>query len=182
MTVLTKFSKREHQLLIATVLIVSTTFIYGFVIEPLTETYRKIGRETETSVLKLQKSYKLLQQADIIETEYNKYAATLKRLPSDEEEMASMLKAIELTARKNNIRITNIRPQPIKDRVYYREFVFELVCEVDASQVVKFMYDLQTTGNLLRASRVTLTTGSGKDKMLKAIMEITKPSIRSVEI
>ncbi|MBL7068665.1 MAG: type 4a pilus biogenesis protein PilO [Candidatus Omnitrophica bacterium] len=177
-----KFSKREEMLLTVTVIIVAATIAYSFVIDPVAEAFSRLNRQIETGLLKLDKSYKLLQMKEQINREYQEYAGYIKPLRSEEEEMASMLKAIESIARKNKISITNIRPQAVKTREFYREFVFELNAETDVGSLSKFIYELQSSENLLRVTRLTLTTSYTKDKALKAIMEITKPSLSRFEL
>lgn len=179
---LSKFSKREKILLVATILIVSTTVSYVFIIEPIIGAFTKLNRQIETGTLKLERSQKLLKKKGVIEAEYKKYASLVKPLASDEEEIASMLKAIEAIARKNNIHITNIRPQPVAKKPFYKEFIFEFVAEADIARLIKFIYDLQVSGNLLRVNKLTLSATSKKQKGLKAIMEITKPSMKSLSL
>ena len=178
---ISKFSKREQLLLVITIVIVTITLSYGFIIEPLIGAFSNLNRQIETGRLKLQKASKMLMRQDIITEEYKKYVNFLKPAGSDEEEIASMLKTIESIARKNNIHISNIRPQPAKERGYYKEFIFELISEADIDHLIKFIYDLQVSGNLLRVDRLTLSASSSKEG-LKAVMEITKPSVAKIDI
>ncbi|MDB4349334.1 type 4a pilus biogenesis protein PilO [Omnitrophica bacterium] len=179
--ILTKFSKRERILVSATIAITLATISYGFIIEPVIATYSKINRQIRSNTLKLEKGYRLLRRANEIKAEYRKYADLVKPLPSDEEEIAAMLKAIEAIARGNNIYITNIRPQPARENEYYKEFIFELTAEAGVERLGKFIYDIQSSGNLLRVRKLTLNSSS-KERSLKAVMEISKSSIPAIEL
>lgn len=174
---LPKFTKREQILTLATIAIVGSTVVYGFIIEPLARFNTRLNRQISTRKLKLERNYKLLNQTDLIEAEYARYKDFIKPLSSIEEEIATMLKAIEAIARKADIQITNIRPQPVKDRMYYQEIAFELICEADITKLLQFMYDLQTSGNLLAVNRLTISAGAFGQDVLKAVIVIAKPSI-----
>ena len=174
--IIEKFSKREQGLLLITAILVACAFVYGFVAEPLIRAHAGLNRQIETGRLKLQKNQKLLSQRVTIMADYKRYADMIKPMASEEEEVAAMLKIIENIARKGSIRITNVRPQPVKDEGIYKEFTFELIAESDVKGLAKFIYDLQGSGNLLRVRKLTMSTAASKDKSIKAIIEITKPS------
>lgn len=163
----------------ATIAAIAATISYGFIIEPFLEANSKLNRRIDAERLRLEKSQALLKKQDTIKAEHERYAGFIKPSASDEEEQASMLKAIEAIARSNNIYIKNIRPQPVKEKLFYKEFVFELIAEAEIDRLVKFIYQLQSSENLLRVKKLTLSASSSK-KALKALMEITKPSIIEV--
>ncbi len=178
--ILSKFTKRERRLTVITVVIVLSTVSYVFIIEPLMRAWSELSNEIRTSEVKLEKSFRLLNQQDRLKAEYEMYAPHIKKISSDEEEIASMLKVVEEIARNDSIHITNIRPQPLVDRGFYKEIAFELIAEANIKQLCKFMYDLQSSGNLLRTKRLTLSAASSKKEELKAVMEIAKPSINPI--
>lgn len=179
---LSKFSKRERLLIISTVAVTVVTVAYGFIIEPIIDAYSGINRQITANSLKLAKGYRLLGRAEEINLEYSRYANLLKPLTSDEEEIASMLKAIEALARSNKIKITSIRPEPIRETEYGKEFLFELSAEASADLLGKFMYDLQSSGNLLRVRRLTLNSSSSRKSALKAVMQISKPLFLHIDL
>ncbi|NQT06343.1 MAG: type 4a pilus biogenesis protein PilO [Candidatus Omnitrophica bacterium] len=172
-----RFSKREQALITVTVLVIAIVVAYGFIIEPLSKVFNRLNREIKVSRLKLEKSMKLLERQDEIEADYNKYALLLKPSTSEEEEIASMLQAIEAVASKDSIQITNIRPLPARDRGYYQELSFEVIAESPLEGLIKFMYDLQAADDLLRVVKFTLTAKSSSGNNLKAILSISKPAV-----
>ena len=117
--ILSKFSRRERTLVIATLGVTVATILYGFVIEPVIRANTRLNDLIEAKSLKLKKGYRLLGREDEIQAEYGLYANMLKPTSSNEEEIASMLKVIEEIARGDSIYITNIRPQPVRDRGLY---------------------------------------------------------------
>ncbi|MFH1753701.1 MAG: type 4a pilus biogenesis protein PilO [Candidatus Omnitrophota bacterium] len=179
---LSKFSSRERMLIISTVTITVATLVYVFVIEPVIGAYSKINRQIISSTLKMEKGSRLLKRAHEINAEYAKYAELIKPSQSDEEEIASMLKVIEVLARENQIYIRNIRPEPVKMVDFYKEYIFELTTDASITDLGKFIYDIQTSGNLLRVKRLTLSSGSKGRDSLKAVLEISKPLMPAVEL
>ncbi len=180
--ILSKFSGREKILIISTVTVTFITLTYGFIVEPIIAAYSRLNRQILSSTLKLEKGYRLLKRAEKIKTEYARYAQLVKPSRSDEEEIASMLKVIEATARGNNIYIRNIRPEPTKEREFYKEFIFELTVEAGIKRLGKFIYDLQSSGNLLRVKRLTLSASSKSADSLRAVLEISKPAIPAIDL
>ncbi|MEE8359409.1 MAG: type 4a pilus biogenesis protein PilO [Candidatus Omnitrophota bacterium] len=179
--ILSKFSSREKILVISTVAVTIVTLTYGFIIEPIVGAYSRLNRQILSSTLKLEKGYRLLKRAEEIKTEYAKYAQLVKPSQSDEEEIASMLKVIEVLARGNNIYIRNIRPEPTKENEFYKEFMFELTAEAGIERLGKFIYDLQSSGNLLRVKRLTLSASSKGADSLKAVLEISKSALPLID-
>lgn len=175
--IISKFSSRERALVIATILILFSTVSYGFIIEPLLRAYSDLSYRIATDAKKLEKNQRLIHMKDAIIAEYERYSKILRPTGSDEEEIASMLKVIEATARNDNVYILNIRPQPLKDEELYKIFSLELSAEAEIERLVRFIYDLQTGTDLLRVRRLTISAGSAKSGQLKALMIITKPAI-----
>lgn len=176
--ILSKFSGRERTLVVATILILLSTVSYGFIIEPLLRAYSDLKFKIATDAKKLEKSERLIHMKDAIIAEYERYSKILKPARSDEEEIASMLKVIEATARNDNVYIMNIRPQPLKEEELHKIFSLELSAEAQIERLMKFIYDLQTGTDLLRVRRLTIRAGAAKSGQLKALMIITKPAIK----
>ncbi len=176
--ILSRFSKRERSLTIATITIVATVVSYGFVVEPLISSWSRLNRRIGSMSLKLERNYKLLGRGEIIEERYKRYSRYVKPLSSEEEEVASMLKEIEAMARADSVHINNIRPHPARDRGFYEDFIFEVIADADISSLVKFIYDLQNSGNLLRVKKFTLSAVSKQKDQLKIIMLINKPAVK----
>jgi len=175
--IISKFSMREKAMAIGTSTIIITALIYAFIAEPVMRTHSRLNRQISSGLMKLEKSYRLIRSEEAILAKYSRYAELIKPMPSEEEEIAAMLKAIEEIARSNSIYITNIRPQPVRDKEAYSEVVFELSAEAGLERLIKFIYDMQRSGNLLRVTRLTLTAGGSKESLLRTVMEISKPYI-----
>jgi len=180
--ILSKFSRRERILVISTVTVTVATLAYGFIIDPIIDTYSGLNRQIASSTLKLEKGYRLLKRVEEIKAEYAKYAQLIKPSQTDEEEIASMLTAIEVLARGNNIYIRNIRPEPIKENEFYKEFIFELTAEAGIERLGKFIYDIQSSGNLLRVKRLTLSASSKGADNLRVVLEISKPALPALDL
>jgi Tfp pilus assembly protein PilO len=178
---LSKFSKREQSMVIMTVAITAATLSYVFIVEPIMEAYATIDRKIKTYTVKIQKGQSLLMREEVILAQYKKYADLIRPALTDEEEIAAMLKVIEEIASQNQIQITNIRPQPVREGEFYKELIFELSAESDVRQLGKFIYEIQGSGNILRVKRLIMTSSVRPKQPLKVTMEISKPAIASAQ-
>ena len=175
----TKFSQREQLMVALTIAIVVLTLAYGFIIEPIASGYATLSAKIESGRLRLEKSRKLLANAEKIRREYDQFSKYIRKTMSDEEEMAATLKTIESLARSNNLSISNIRPQPLREEGGFRFYVFDVSCESDLARLSKFIYDTQTSEALMRVTRLTISAPSQtRSSVPRVLMEITRPSLK----
>lgn len=177
--ILERLSKREKLLLLATGIVISAAFVYVFVIEQLADKWRYLNSQIAEKTLKLNKNIKILRKEEWIREEFKKYAEYTVSIGRDEEIIAALLKTIEQKAGSTSTRITNIRPRPVRDAGFYKEFVFEVISESSLEELTRFIYELQNTKELLKVRKLTLTLKSSQPQTLKGVMEITKISVKS---
>jgi Tfp pilus assembly protein PilO len=61
-----------------------------------------------------------------------------------------MLSGIEDVAKKSNMGLLDLKPQPSKDRGFYREYSVEVETEGTMDSLVSFLYQLNSSTQLLR--------------------------------
>lgn len=176
--ILDRFSKRERHLFIGTIAVVCVAMGYIIILEPLTNRWKALGRQIEQKTVKLNKNLSILQQEKRIKSEFAKYAEHTRSMGADEEVIATLLKIIESKASGTATRITNIRPKPVKDRGFYKEFSFEVMSESSLEDLLQFVYELQNSKELLKVKRLTLTLKSGQASTLRGVMDIIKVSVK----
>jgi Tfp pilus assembly protein PilO len=176
--ILERLTKRERVLVYATVAVVGAAIGYALIFEPLANLRRRLNAQVEEAALKLNKSLDLLRREKTVKEQFRKYAVYAKSLGTDEQAIAYLLKAIEEKATLSAVRISNIRPRPVKDKGSYKEFSFEVVAESDLEEIFKFVYELQNSQDILKVRKLTLTLKSPEQQVLKASMEISKISVK----
>lgn len=171
-------TKRERLLAAAAVSAALAAVIYNFVIEPVIGSWGELDRKIRDKEIVLRKYARILRDKDDIEKERAEYAKYFecKKLTS-EEESAIALNRIERAARANRVQITNIKPLSYKSFEYYDEFTFRMATESTLGELTKFIYDLQSSDQLLKVERMVLRAKENEPSVIKAMLNITKISV-----
>ena len=175
---LNNITGREKTLAIATIVVVLAALVYNFVIEPLVVRWNNLEEDIRDKEALLRKHNRILRSKEIIEklhTEYTCYFQTEVLTP--EEESAAALSNIEKLARSANVRITNIKPLAIKSFENYNKYTFRVATESRMSELTKFIYDLQSSRQLIKIERMVLRAKERERHVVKAILNITKISV-----
>ncbi len=178
MTMLHNITRRERTLAIATVSIASAALAYTFAIEPVVRQWNDLDKKIQDKEIVLQKYSRILRDRQAIEktkAEYSKYFEAKRLTP--EEESAVALSRIEKTARETNVRITNIKPLLYKPFSGYNKFTFRVVAESKLSELIRFIYNLQSSDQLLKVERMVLRANENDPAVIKSVLNVTKVSI-----
>lgn len=171
-------TKRERLLVAGTISVALLAVAYNFVIEPVIGQWNSLDRKIRDKEVTLKKHSRILRDKNSIEkmkTEYAKYLGVKKLTP--EEESAVVLSRIEKTARDTNVKITNIKPLSYKPFGNYDKSTFRVATESKLSELIKFIYELQSSDQLLKVERMVLRAKEGDATTIKSILNITKISV-----
>ena len=175
---LKKLSSREKYILYIVILVVAVSLIYIILIEPLVARWSNVNSRIELIKAKLQKSLSLMKDRSSIEAEYNSFTQKLKQSPSDEQEITIVLDELEKAARRSNLRITSMRPKPAKQKEHYRQFEVEIETESDMSSLMRFIYDIKNSPQLIKIDKLNLNTRGGQQAVvIRAAMVVSKISL-----
>ncbi len=175
---LNNITKREKILGMISAGVIFGALAYNFVIEPLAKRWNVMEKDIRGKEALLRKHNRILRNKEIIEklhSEYMEYFAT--KMLTQEEESAIVLSDIEKMARTANVRITNIKPLAIKSHENYNKYTFRITTESPMSALSKFIYDFQSSQQLLKLERMVLRAKERKRNVIKAILHITKISV-----
>ena len=171
-------TKREKRLVMATIGMVLAALAYNFTLEPLVKRWNDLGEEIRTKEIVLRKHSRILREKETIERLHSEYAAyfqTEKLTP--EEESAVALSTIEKLARAANTHITNIKPLGTKSFDGYNKYTFRVSLESRIGELSRFIYDLQSSKQLLKIERMVLRAKEREPDTIKAILNITKLTV-----
>ena len=73
--------------------------------------------------------------------------------------------------------MTNIKPLTTKSYDNYSKFTFRITAESRMDELAKFIYDLQSSEQLLKIERMVLRAKERQADTIKAILHITKISV-----
>jgi len=172
--ILSKFSKRERLIFIATVVIISVSALSTFVLEPLVRNFKEINRQITSKRLKLTKAQRLMKIKEKVNKRFEDLAPKLMSKGSQEEEMAKLLSEIEALARKSNTRISGIKPTAIKEFSFYKKFTVEIDSETSVENLVKLLYELRQSPQVLKVERLQMDAKSGGRDLLKVTLRVNK--------
>jgi len=175
---LKNITKREKGLAVITMSIVFVALAYNFIIEPLAKRWGSMGEEIRGKETLLKKHNRILRDREIIERLHSEYTAYFQSEElSPEEESAIALSSIEKLARKANARITNIKPLTAKSFGNYNKYTFRVSTESRIDELARFIYDLQSSEQLLKIERMVLRAKAREPNTIKASLNITKISV-----
>jgi len=175
---LKNLSKRERLLGSATATLAIAALAYVFVIEPLMSRWSMLEGQIKDKEVLLVKNSKIMRDKRGIQQAYSEFRKYLKQeKTSIEEENALALSSIEKIAKKTSTQITNIKPLTDKRYEDYVKFTLRVTIESDISSLTRFIYELQSSEELLKIEKMVLRAKERSRSTLKAVLHVTKISI-----
>lgn len=172
--ILSSLSRREKRLLYLTIIVLGVWISHKFIVNPLIVRWKELGEKIEERGLKLEKSRKILHLKEKIQGEYENYASSVKMQGSEEEEMAKFLTEIESIARSSSVHISDIKPRPVKNADFHERYLVELEAEGDISQISRFIYEIQSSPQLLKIDKYSIGTKGAGTNLLRCRVIVSK--------
>ena len=173
MEFLSRLSKKEKRLFYITVIIVACVFFDRVVFRPVMSKLESFNGKISLEEKKLEKSMLILQEEDVINSEYKKIAQNIKQVQSDEETIAVLLSSLEKMANSVSVFILDIKPNPVEKYDFYKKYSVKIEAEAKISNLIDFIYQLENSPKLLRVSDFRLTPQK-KETVLKINMTVTE--------
>jgi len=174
---LNNLSKKEKIGLSIAVAFVSLAFLDRLAISPIKNRIQQINREVKIAERELGRDLRNLNQKEVITEECRKIIEYVKKVGSDEEEVAKILGEIEGLARKSAICLVDMKPQSSKIIDFYKEYTVEIEAEGEMQSLINFLHQLNTSSQLLRAEKLRLNLKEKDSSIVKALMLVTKLAI-----
>lgn len=169
-----QLGSRERWLCIGAGAVLALLLLDVAVARPLWSFYVSVEDQTRAQEQKLMQNMLNITRKDAIEKEYEEYQKFIHVPGTHEEETAAMLREIEKIARSNEVVVVDMKPKETKDQQYHREYTVELDVETEMAPLLRFIYELESSLQLLRVGEAKLSL-KGKDQpVVKAKMTITK--------
>ncbi len=171
-------TKRERYIAAATLVIVVTAVLYGFIIEPICGWWASLERDTGSKMAALEKDSKILTKKKALESDYARFSRYLKKDKSEEEAAAGVMGYIENISGSDSCLIVSMKPVGIKKSGSYKEIMVEVTAEANMAQLSKFLYDIENPKEMiLTVKRFVITPKSGAPNVLKGTFLISKLSV-----
>ena len=173
-----QFSKREQ---IIFFICIGLTVIYTghhLLLKPLRSKITKVEKQIEVQEKKLKKHTASIGDAVGIEKEYATYLQHFKQAKSNEQIMSSLLSEIEDTAGELTLRISDLKPKPVKTEANFNRFSVSMTLESNFVDIVHFIYKLQDSPHLFAVDEVRFDKGSRAEAaQVKTQMVLSKTLI-----
>jgi len=174
MVFIEKLSPKEKIGLFIAVAFVAFAIADRAIVTPVNDRIQRLNREIKIAEKQLIRHLRNLSQKEIVSKEYAKYIEYVRKVGSDEEEVAKILGEIESLARKSNVYLGDMKPHSPKVKGFHKEYTVEIEAESRMEPLINFLYQINNSPQLLRAEK--LRVGSKKEKrgVVKSSILITK--------
>ncbi len=172
-----KLSKKETIGLTIAFVILAVAFLDRLMIGPIRARFRAINQQIKISEKQLGSDIRNLRQKNIISEEYEKFFPFIHRSGSgsDEEEVAKILGEIESLARKSSVYLVDMKPRSKPQAMeLHKQYTVEIEVEGQMEPLVNFIYQLNTSSQLLRIEMLRMNPTKNDTKTLTASMLITR--------
>ncbi len=169
-----KLSKKEKIGLSIAFVFLAVAFLDRFLISPVRTKFNALNQQIRTSEKQLGSDMRNINQREFISEEYEQYLPYVRRSGSDEEEVAKILGEIESLARKSSVYLVDMKPRKPREVEFYKEYTVEIEAEGRMESLMSFIYQLNTSSQLLRVETLRLNLTKGDSNVLSASMLITK--------
>jgi len=171
-------SKKEQFLLYAALLFICLMIIDRLIIGPIFSRIDNMNKEIQEKESAIRRSAHILSQKNRISSEISKFNDFLKSPKSEQEELTSFLKEIEVLADKNSVYLVDMKPAGLKDLGTSRKYSITLNCEAQMEQVISFLYSIENSPTLFLIEKYQISPKSKETSVAKCSITITKVVIQ----
>ena len=138
-----KLSTRESMILMVCLLLAAGYIGYNFVFQPMEEELTILDSKIRIAEKRLRDSRRTILKAPGITAEYENFENAFKQKESDSQVMAGILSEIESAASDMDLRLTDMKPQKVKELEFFNRFSVGLAVEGEFETIMRFLYSLQ---------------------------------------
>jgi Tfp pilus assembly protein PilO len=173
--IFSKLSKRERNIVYIGVFLIALFILDRVIIYPVYSKIRSLNDELKEKELSITRDLRIASQKEKIIHETVKYASFLSSPKSEEEATTSLLKAIEGLANESSLYIIDMKPAGLKeDKSNIKKYLVSLSCEGQMEQVMKFMYDVENSNELLAIEKYQINPKTRESSVVQISMTISK--------
>ena len=172
-------SKREKFVLAITVTAIILSLTYNFILKPYLRVAGILEKDIAQHKAKLLGASHYLQKKTAIEKDFQDALGNLKRQEgvSGEQQIARILVELENLGNLSGIRITDIKPKPMRTYDFYSEFIIEIKFEAELREAAKFIYEIQQSKEILKIEKLQLNIKSSDSPLLEGHLRVHKVSL-----
>ncbi|HNX81800.1 MAG TPA: GspMb/PilO family protein [Candidatus Omnitrophota bacterium] len=169
------FTKKEKLLVYVTFFIIAATLLDRLIILPVYSKIKSLNSQIKEREISITNNLHILAQQDRIEQEIKSYSSFLHSSATDEENMTTVLKRVEELANKSSLYIVDMKPGGTKEnKDKTKKYVVSLSCEGQMEQVMTFLYNVESAGELLMIEKYQINPKTKDSSVAQCVISIAK--------
>lgn len=171
---ISRLSKRERNILYATVTIVSLVIFERLIVHPIFFKMALLDKAVKDSEANVKKNMRIMAQKESILSEGARYASFASSEESEEEGMTSTLKEVENIAGKSSVYLIDMKPVGVKNIGPTKKFTVNLNCEGLMEQISGFMFNIENSDKILTIEKYQINPKSKESSVAKCAITVSK--------
>lgn len=169
-----RLSKREKVVFYAAATFISLGLFDFLILSPVVSKINSLGQQIKLEEVLIKKNLHIMAQKERILADRARYSSFSNSMKTEEEEVTSFLKEIEILADKNSVYLVDMKPAEVKGKGQSNKFYVNLNCEAQMEQLVSFMYGIENSDKLLTIDKFQITPKSKDSSIARCNMSICK--------
>lgn len=169
-----RLNKKEKIVAYITIACVLIAFFDGFILKSIFSKVRSVEEEIKIKELQLKKDLKILARKDTITNDGQSYSVYSIEAKSQEEEISSVLREIEILASRAGVSLSDVKPEALKPEKIIKRYSINLTCEANMEQLATFMFLIENSKILFTVDSYSITSKDKEKGILKCNMVISK--------
>ncbi|MEI8175810.1 MAG: hypothetical protein WCG78_02975 [Candidatus Omnitrophota bacterium] len=169
-----KMSKEEKTIAYVAMGFILLAFFDVLIFQAIMAKNDAINEQIRTQGLLIRKNLKILAQKDMIAVQEKEYAPYGIEGKSQEEEISSVLKEIEVLASQAGVVLIEVKPTNLKSEKIIKRYSISLSCEATMEQLARFMVLLQNSKVLFAIETYSITSKDKEKGIVRCALVISK--------
>lgn len=169
-----KLSRRERIFSVASAAVLMVLLVDLLIVRPLYDSYLSLDLKTMEAEKRLEQNIINITMKEDIDRRFEEFRRFIRKPAPKGEEQATMLSEIEKTARSNDVLLVDIKPQEGKIHEFYKQYTVDADAESEMKQLVQFLYQLETSPQMMRVVKAKLVLKTKDSQIVKAKFSIQK--------
>ncbi len=173
-TFLSRLSKREKIVFYCTVITVILTIADRLLLSPVFQNLEMLDSQIREKEADIKRMSFILARKDMIVAESAKYVNYLSKAKNVEEEPTVILKEIETIVDNSSMYLIDLKPIGYRDVGQIKKYMVSIACEGQMENVFTFMYNIESSPQLLRIERCEMIPKSKESSIASCNLMISK--------
>jgi len=170
-----KLSEKEKKIFYVATMLILFAFTDRLFLGPVLSRMKLLDEEIIQQESSVQRDLRFLSYKDRIRNESKKVSSYYStEVLTEEEIIAAFLKKLEIMATQVNINLIKVSPSEGEQKKGYLEYSANLECNGNFENIIQFMHLIDTTEELIKISKISITPKKGKENNVQAAMVVAK--------